>query len=181
MLKDILTEPSVHFTLQRRMENISHLCNIQYTLYRSQLYIIIFNTLYIDPSYILYIQYTLYRSQLYIIYSIHFISILAIYYIFNTLYIDPSYISYIIYKSQKSFILSFTACSQGSLRLVGGTSLSGRLEICYNNVWGTICDDQWNQPDAAVACRKLGFSEAGEWKYYVEWHALQQLSLSFSY
>ena len=44
----------------------------------------------------------------------------------------------------------------------GSTTLSGRLEICYNNIWGTICDDSWDQPDAAVACRKLGFSEAGE-------------------
>ena len=44
----------------------------------------------------------------------------------------------------------------------GSSTLSGRLEICYNNAWGTICDDLWGQADAAVACRKLGFRDAGE-------------------
>ena len=32
----------------------------------------------------------------------------------------------------------------------------GRLEMVYENVWGTICDDYWTTIDAAVACRQLG-------------------------
>ena len=52
-------------------------------------------------------------------------------------------------------------CRQGDLRLSGGTTLSGRLEICINDTWGTVCDDSFGQLDAVVACRKLGFSDAG--------------------
>ncbi|KAL5499890.1 hypothetical protein EMCRGX_G011357 [Ephydatia muelleri] len=50
-------------------------------------------------------------------------------------------------------------CANGDLRLAGGSVINeGRIEICINNVWGTICDDYWSNTDASVACRKLGFS-----------------------
>ena len=32
------------------------------------------------------------------------------------------------------------------------------MEICYNNEWGTVCDDFWGNPDASVVCRSLGLS-----------------------
>jgi deleted-in-malignant-brain-tumors protein 1 len=32
------------------------------------------------------------------------------------------------------------------------------VEICNNNVWGTVCDNFWGTTDAQVACRQLGFS-----------------------
>ena len=32
------------------------------------------------------------------------------------------------------------------------------MEICVNNQYGTICDDNWGDRDAAVVCAQLGFS-----------------------
>jgi hypothetical protein len=49
-------------------------------------------------------------------------------------------------------------CTQGAIRLQGGTATQGRVEICNNNVWGTVCDDFWGTPDAQVACRQLGLT-----------------------
>ena len=57
------------------------------------------------------------------------------------------------------FNLAYAVCNDGDLRLMNGTSSSeGRVEICYNNTFGTICDDQWGRLDAQVVCQQLGFS-----------------------
>lgn len=54
------------------------------------------------------------------------------------------------------------ACTTGAIRLAGGSnSNEGRVEVCSNNAWGTVCDDFWSVVDAAVACRQLGFSPNG--------------------
>ena len=53
-------------------------------------------------------------------------------------------------------------CEYGELRLVGGSSnKEGRVEICIGGVWGTICDDNYDRPDARVICRQLGFGDEG--------------------
>ena len=52
-------------------------------------------------------------------------------------------------------------CIQGDIRLQGGTINSGRVEICYNHVWGTVCDVFWDNVDAHVACVQLGWPTSG--------------------
>jgi len=55
------------------------------------------------------------------------------------------------------------ACQNGDIRVVGGTTIyEGRVEICWNETWGTVCDDSWSNFDAIVACEQLGYPTTGK-------------------
>ena len=54
-------------------------------------------------------------------------------------------------------------CIDGDIRLVdGSTALEGRVEVCFNNAWGAICDFSFSTGEASVACAQLGFQRAGK-------------------
>ena len=60
-------------------------------------------------------------------------------------------------------------CDHGTLRLAEpfddevSRTREGRVEICINNAWGTVCETGFSLPDANVTCEQLvGFQTEGE-------------------
>ena len=50
-------------------------------------------------------------------------------------------------------------CVDGEVRLVGGVNGTiGRLEVCHNRAWGTVCNRRFGTNEASVICRQLGFT-----------------------
>ena len=48
------------------------------------------------------------------------------------------------------------------MRLVGGPiPPEGRLEVRYKGVWGTVCDDYFNDASATVVCHMLDYKHTG--------------------
>ena len=55
------------------------------------------------------------------------------------------------------------------VQLIDGPSINeGRLQIYYNNEWGTVCDDRWGLDEASVVCKSLGFPGADGHKYLLQ-------------
>lgn len=48
-------------------------------------------------------------------------------------------------------------CNDGSVQLVGSNNhYSGRVEVCHNSEWGTVCDDEFGLAEVKVICNQLG-------------------------
>lgn len=58
-------------------------------------------------------------------------------------------------------------CTDGDVRLAGAPGsiqnpMEGRVEICINEMFGTVCDIGFNRSEASVICGQLGFSRISE-------------------
>ena len=53
-----------------------------------------------------------------------------------------------------------SACNtEGDIRLANGRNkFEGRVEVCQDGQWKTVCDNGWGNSEATVVCRRLGFS-----------------------
>ena len=85
--------------------------------------------------------------------------------------VRPSYVHHssprpevmVIYTTLPAPVTTPVCCTDGDIRLVNGSVASeGRVELCYNNQWGTICNDSFGSSEAAVVCRQLGYSAIGK-------------------
>ncbi len=61
-----------------------------------------------------------------------------------------------------STVATKSDCGDGEIRIAGGlSSHEGRVEVCLNQAWGTVCDRSWSTEDSNVVCGQLGFLPLG--------------------
>ena len=59
----------------------------------------------------------------------------------------------------QSLLHAVTCTMEGATRLVSGsTEREGRVEVCQDGYWGTVCSDSWTEEDAYVVCRQTGLN-----------------------
>ncbi len=62
------------------------------------------------------------------------------------------------------FFIARSNCEEGAVRLVNGSiSQQGRIEVCHNNIWGSICGTGFNYTDAYVVCKELDLGVSGQY------------------
>ena len=77
-------------------------------------------------------------------------------------YLEALYCFHQLYGTVDTGLSYYAGCTEREVRLVEGVSrLEGRVEFCKDSQWGIICQTNWENQDARVVCRQLGYSVAG--------------------
>ena len=59
------------------------------------------------------------------------------------------------------------SCLHGDIRLEDGpTKFEGRVEVCMDGEWNTVCNDFWGHNEGLVVCGQLGYAASGK-NYYL--------------
>ena len=65
-----------------------------------------------------------------------------------------------IAKGSELFFAAVSAeecTTEGEVRLADGATVDeGRVEVCVDGLWGTVCDHTWGAAEARVVCNQLG-------------------------
>ena len=63
-----------------------------------------------------------------------------------------------------TFYIEQKPCNHNRITLNNGNNASGRVEVCLDGLWGTVCDHGWTRHDAITVCRQLGYINHGMYK-----------------
>ena len=69
---------------------------------------------------------------------------------------------------------TYLGCIHGEVGLFGGDSpREGRVEICVDGTWVTVCEDSFDINDAIVVCNQLGYPDLGLFVLKRKFHSLK--------
>lgn len=72
--------------------------------------------------------------------------------------------NYFCFHGEDAGVQCNGACTEGNVKLVDGDNMNeGRVEVCKDGIWGTICDQnaEWGTAEARVICRQLNLPYTG--------------------
>ena len=59
-------------------------------------------------------------------------------------------------------------CTNGDVRVLNGSaSYEGRVEVCVNGEWSTVCGDSWGYNEAYVVCNQTGYGNTSKNDIYI--------------
>ena len=62
-------------------------------------------------------------------------------------------------SQDNTLIIKDATCEDGAIELVGGYSkMEGRVKVCFNGEWTSVCAEGWSERESSVLCSSLGVS-----------------------